>query len=187
MIICAIGERKSPPGSNSAPRLKPPSLCEGWIADLLARDLTLYSRQDISSLPAELGLVDRLSAENFDVLSTALAWQIDDAEGKEPDEAALVGHALAVASRHAYAIHGPSKLDWIGHFVASINGPLWEDFANSAAEALGRNPNALEAFVVFLTTIVTRANEPPDTLTEIPPRRASMATSRWCRTRLALA
>ena len=30
------------------------AVCEGWIEDLLARDLTLYSRQDIGSLPADL-------------------------------------------------------------------------------------------------------------------------------------
>ena len=152
------------------------AVCERWIADLLARDLMLYSRQDIGSLPADLNLVDRLSVEKLDGLSEALAWQIDDAEGREPDEAALIGHALAAASGHAYAIHGPGKLDWIGHFVASIYGPLWEDFADSAAEALGRNPDALEAFVDFIAAIVTRANDAPDTVTEIPPRRASMAS-----------
>ncbi|HUC67400.1 MAG TPA: hypothetical protein VMA53_18300 [Stellaceae bacterium] len=152
------------------------AVCERWIADLFARDLMVYSRQDIGSLPADLNLVDRLSVERLEGLSEALAWQIDDAEGREPDEAALIGHALAAASGHAYAIHGPGKLDWIGHFVASIYGPLWEDFADSAAEALGRNPDALEAFVDFLAAIVTRANEAPDTVTEIPPRRASMAS-----------
>lgn len=152
------------------------AVCEHWIADLLARDIMLYSRQDIRSLPADLNLVDRLSVEKLDGLSEALAWQIDDAEGREPGEAALIGHALAAASGHAYAIHGPGKLDWIGHFVASIYGPLWEDFADSAAEALGRDPDALEAFVDFLAAIVTKANDAPDTVTEIPPRRASMAS-----------
>jgi len=152
------------------------AVCERWIADLLARDLMLYSRQDIGSLPADLNLVDRLTAEKLEGLSEALSWQIDDAEGREPDEAALIGHALAAASGHTYAIRGPGKLDWIGHFVASIYGPLWEDFADSAAEALGKNPNALEAFVDFLAAIVTRANDAPDTVTEIPPRRASMAS-----------
>jgi hypothetical protein len=152
------------------------AVCERWIADLLARDLTLYSRHDLVSLPADLSLVDRLSAGNLDGLSTALAWQVKDAEGKEPDEAALIGHALAAASGHAYAVHGPGKLDWIGHFVASINGATWEDFADSAALALGKDPDRLEAFVDFLAGIVTRANEAPDTVTEIPPRRASMAS-----------
>jgi hypothetical protein len=52
----------------------------------LARDLTLYSRQDLGSLPADLSLVDRLSAEKLDGLSAALAWQIEDAEGKEPEK-----------------------------------------------------------------------------------------------------
>jgi hypothetical protein len=152
------------------------ALCERWIADLLARDLTLYSRQDLRSLPAELSLVDRLSAKKLDGLSEAIAWRIEDAEGKEPDEAALIGHALAAASGNAYAIHGPGKLDWIGHFVASIEGGLWEVFADSAAQALGGKSDVLEAFVDFLATIVTRANDTPDTVTEIPPRRASMAS-----------
>jgi hypothetical protein len=152
------------------------AVCERWIADLLARDLALYSKQDLGSLPADLSLVDRLSAEKLDGLSAALGWQIDDAEGKEPDEAALIGHALAAASGHAYAVHSPGKLDWIGHFVASIDGASWEVFADSAAKALGRNPETLEAFVDFLAAIVTRANDAPDTVTEIPPRRASMAS-----------
>jgi hypothetical protein len=152
------------------------AVCERWIADLLARDLTLYSRQDIGSLPADLSLVNRLSAEKLDGLSAALAWQIEEREGKEPDEAALIGHALAAASGGAYAIHGPGKLDWIGHFVATIDSALWEDFAGSAAKALGRNPDVLQAFVDFLASIVTRANDAPDTVTEIPPRRASMAS-----------
>ncbi|WP_288048231.1 hypothetical protein [Acidiphilium sp.] len=152
------------------------AVCERWIVDLLARDLTLYSRQDLGSLPADLSLVDRLSAEKLDGLSAALAWQIEDAEGKEPDEAPLIGHVLAAASGHAYAIHGPGKLDWIGHFVASIDGASWEDFADAAAQVLGRNPDVQEAFVDFLATIVTKANDAPDTVTEIPPRRASMAS-----------
>ena len=79
-------------------------------------------------------LVDRLSAEKLDGLSAALAWQIDDGEGKEPDEAALIGHVLAAAGGRAYAVGGPGNLEWIGHFVASIYGPLWEDFADSAAD-----------------------------------------------------
>ena len=152
------------------------AVCERWIADLLARGVTLYSRQDLGSLAADLSLVDRLSAEKLDGLSAALAWQIEDAEGKEPHEAALIGHALAAASGHAYAVRGPGKLDWIGHFVASIDGASWEVFADSAAAALGTNPETLEAFVDFLAAIIARANDAPDTVTEIPPRRASMAS-----------
>lgn len=34
----------------------------------------------------------------------------------------------------------------------------------------------MEAYVDFLAAIVTRANDAPDTVTEIPPRRASMAS-----------
>ena len=138
--------------------------------------VTLYSRQDLGSLAADLSFVDRLSAEKLDGLSAALAWQIEDAEGKEPHEAALIGHALAAASGHAYAVRGPGKLDWIGHFVASIDGASWEVFADFAAVALGTKPRMLEAFVDFLAAIIARANDAPDTVTEIPPRRASMAS-----------
>ena len=42
------------------------AVCERWIVDLLARDLTLYSRKDLGSLPADLSLVDRLSAEKLE-------------------------------------------------------------------------------------------------------------------------
>ena len=108
-------------------------------------------------------------------MSAALAWQIEDGEGKEPDEAALIGHALAAASGHAYAVYGPDKLEWIGGFVASIYGPLWEDLPNRGGGA-GQQSRALEAFVDFLTGIVIKANEAPDTVTQIPPRRASMAS-----------
>ena len=113
------------------------AVCERWIADLLARGVTLYSRQDLGSLAADLSLVDRLSAEKLDGLSAALAWQIEDAEGKEPHEAALIGHALAAASGHAYAVRGPGKLDWIGHFVASIDGASWEVFAEFCGGGTG--------------------------------------------------
>ena len=152
------------------------AVCEGWIEDLLARDRTPYSRQDIDSLPADLSLVDRLSAAKLAGLSAALAWQIDTRVGKEPDEAALIGHALAAASGRAYAVHGPDKLEWIGGFVASIYGPLWEDFAESAAETLAKYPPALEAYIDFLAAIVVKANEAPDTVTQFPPRHASMAS-----------
>jgi hypothetical protein len=37
-------------------------VCEHWIADLLAHELTLYSPRNLDSLPADLSLVDRLSA-----------------------------------------------------------------------------------------------------------------------------
>jgi hypothetical protein len=144
------------------------AVCESWIADLLDRGLTLHSRQDLASLPADMRLVDRLSL--------ALEWQIEDVEGKEPSNAALIGHALAAASGRAYAVHGPGKLDWIGHFVTSINGLLWEDFADSAAKVLRGNPDLLEEFIGFLAGIIARANDAPDTVTDIPPRGASMAS-----------
>jgi hypothetical protein len=152
------------------------AVCESWLADLLDRDLALYSRQDLASLPADLSLVDRLSTAKLDGLSLALKWQIEGAEGKEPAEAALIGYALAVAGGRAYAVHGPGKLDWIGHFVATIDGLSWEDFADSAAKALCESPNLLEDFIGLLAGIIARANDSPDTVTEIPPRRASMAS-----------
>ena len=178
MTICAIGARGSPAWLEQRTEAETATaVCERWIADLLARDLTLYSRQDIGSLPADLNLVDRLSVEKLDGLSEALAWQIEDAEGREPDEAALIGHALAAASGHAYAIHGPGKLDWIGHFVASIDGALVGGFCRfCSARRWAGIPTLLEAFVDFIAAIVTRANDAPDTVTEIPPRRASMAS-----------
>ena len=152
------------------------SVCESWIADLLDRGLTLHSRQDLASLSADMRLVERLSAAKFEGLSLALEWQTKDAEGKEPAEAALIGHALAAASGRAYAVHGPCKLDWIVHFVTSINGLLWEDFADSAAKVFRGNPDLLEEFIGFLAGIIVRANDAPDSVTDIPPRGASMAS-----------
>ncbi len=152
------------------------AVCESWIADLLDCGLTLHSRQDLASLPTDMRLVDRLSAAKFDGLSLALEWQIKDAESKEPAEAALIGHALAAASGRAYAVHGPGKLDWIGHFVTSINGLLWEDFADSAAKVFRGNPDLLEEFIGCLAGIIVRANDAPDSVTDIPPRGASMAS-----------
>ncbi|MDA8416559.1 MAG: hypothetical protein M0Z78_05760 [Betaproteobacteria bacterium] len=152
------------------------TVCESWIADILDRGLTLYSRHDLASLPADMRLIDRLSTAKLDGLALALKWQIEDAEGKEPAEAALIGHALAAASGRAYAIYGPSKLDWIGHFVASINGLLWEDFADFAAKVFRESPDLLEDFIGFLTGIIASANDAPDTVTEIPPWCESMAS-----------
>ena len=163
------------------------AVCESWIADLLDRGLTLYSRHDLVSLPADMSLVDRLSAAKFDGLSLALKWQIEDAEGKAPAEAALIGYALAAASGRAYAVHGSSKLEWIGNFVASINSLLWEDFADFAAKVFRENPDLLEKFIGFLAGIIARANDAPDTVTEIPPRCESMASivEQFARTRMS--
>ena len=152
------------------------TVCESWIADILDRGLTLYSRHDLASLPADMRLIDRLSTAKLDELALALKWQIEDAEGKEPAEAALIGHALATASGRTYAVHGPDKLDWIGHFVASINGLLWEDFADSAAKVFRGNQDLLEEFIGFLAGIIVRANDAPDSVTDILPRGASMAS-----------
>ncbi len=152
------------------------TVCETWITDLLDQGLALHSRHDIASLPADLLLVDRLSAAKFNGLALALKWQIEDAEGKEPTEAALISHALAAASGRTYAVHGPGKLDWIGHFVASINGLLWEDFADSAAKVFRGNQDLLEEFIGFLAGIIVRANDAPDSVTDIPLRGASMAS-----------
>lgn len=161
------------------------AVCESWIADLLDRGLTLHSRHDLASLPADLLLVDRLAAAKFDGLALALKWQIEDAEGKEPAEAALIGHALAAASGRAYAVHGPNKLDWVGHFVASINSLLWEGFADSAAKMFRENSVLLEKFVNFLDEIIAKANDTPDSVTDIPPRYTSMAliVEQFARTR----
>jgi hypothetical protein len=163
------------------------AVCERWIADILDRGLTLHSRHDLASLPADMSLVDRLSAAKFDGLSLALKWQIEDAEGKAPAEAALIGHELAAASGRAYAVHDPGKLDWIGHFVASINSLLWEEFANFAAKEFRENPDLLEKFIGFLAGIIARANDAPDTVTEIPPRCESMASivEQFARTRMS--
>lgn len=152
------------------------TICEIWIADLLVRGLILHSRQELASLPAGMHLVDRLSAAGFDGLSLALDWKTKSAEGKEPDEVALIEYALAVASGRAYAAHGPDKLDWFGQFVASFNGLLWEDFAAAAATAFRENSDFLEKFISFLYGIIERASDAPDTLTEISPRCKSMAS-----------
>lgn len=151
-------------------------ICEIWIADLLDRGLILHSMQNLASLPADMHLVDRLSEAGFDGLSLALDWRTKSAEGKESEEVALIEHALAAASGRAYAAHGPDKLDWIGQFVASFNGLLWEDFAAAAATVFREDSDLLERFVGFLDGIIERANGAPDTLTEIPPRCASMAS-----------
>ena len=177
MTICAIGARGSLPGSNSVPRLKPPPPCASAGSPTVARDLMLYSRQDIGSLPADLNLVDRLSVEKLDGLSEALAWQIDDAEGREPDEAALIGHALGGRERTCLCDlwSRQARLDWPFRRV-DLRPTLGGFCRFRQLEALGRNPDALEAFVDFIAAIVTRANDAPDTVTEIPPRRASMAS-----------
>lgn len=162
-------------------------VCENWIADILDRGFTLHSRHDLASLPADMLLVDRLSAAKFDRLALALKWQIEDAEGKEPAEAALIGHALAAASGRAYALHGLGKIDWIGHFVASINCLFWDDFANFAAKEFRENPGLLEKFSGFLAGIIASANDAPDTVTEIPPRYESTASivEQFARTRMS--
>ena len=153
------------------------AVCERWIADLLERGLTLYSRQDLGSLAAESEVLSiGCLPKNLMACPQPSPGRSKTRKARSRDEAALIGHALAAASGHAYAVHGPGKLDWIGHFVASIDGASWEDFADSAAAALGRNPERLEAFVDFLAAIIAKANDAPDTVTEIPLRRASMAS-----------
>jgi hypothetical protein len=153
------------------------AVCESWIADVLDRGLMLHSRHDLESLPEDLNLFDRLSAAGLDALSAALRWQVEVIEGHEPPEAALIDHALAVAAGRAYAIQGPERLDWIGHFVATITVLLWDTFADAAAQILGERPDCLEAFSGFLDSIVAQANDVPDSVVETPPRYASMAAS----------
>lgn len=152
------------------------AICEAWIADVLAQGFTLEQGQDWTSLPADLRLTDRLSAEGLDALSSALVWQVEDRLGREPPEAALIGHALAVACGHAYALHGPDALPDIGGFIASINNLLWEDFADAVAETLRGMPDALQAFGDFVGEIVVQTNTAPDSVIETPHREPSLAS-----------
>ena len=152
------------------------AICEAWIADVLARGFTLKQGQDWTSLPADLRLTDRLSAKGLDALSSALVWQIEDRLGHEPPEAPLIGHALAVACGRAYALHGPGALPDIGGFIASVNDLLWEDFADTAAEALRGVPDALQAFSDFVGRIVAETNTAPDSMIEAPHWEPSLAS-----------
>ena len=153
------------------------AVCDSWIADVLNRGLTLHSRHDLASLPADLNLFDRLSAAGLDGLAAALRWLVEDIEGHEPPEAALIEHAVAVAAGRAYAIQGPERLGWIGHFVATITAPLWDTFADAAAQTLGERPDCLEAFNGFLNSIVGQANDAPESVIETMPRYPSMAAA----------
>jgi hypothetical protein len=152
------------------------AICERWIDDLVAGRQELPSRHDFPALPSELNLLSRLSAAGLGPLAGALAWQIDNREGLEPPEAPLIGHALAVASGHAYAKHGPHKLVWIGHFVSTIDSQAWEDFADSAAQALRQNADWLSEFIDFAADIIKTANDEPERVIQMPPRQASMSS-----------
>ncbi|WP_152535663.1 hypothetical protein [Bradyrhizobium sp. Ai1a-2] len=147
------------------------------MAELAARGLTLYSRQGLRSLPSDLSLLERLSTKGLDGLSEALSWQSEDQEGKEPDGAVLISHALAVAGGRTYATHGPGKLDWIGHFVAAVDNLSWETFADSSGETLARDPVLLDRFTSCLVEIATMASEAPDTVIESSPRGPSAAST----------
>lgn len=151
-------------------------ICERWVRDLADGGRVLHSRHDLPALSPELSLVTRLFEANLGALSDALAWKIDGGEGLEPAEAPLIGHALAVASGRAYAVYGPRKLGWIGHLVSTIDSQAWEAFADSAAAALREDVDRRSEFVEFLAGIIEEANDEPDRMTEIPPRRASMAS-----------
>ncbi len=151
-------------------------ICERWVRDLADNGRVLHSRHDLPALSTELSLVTRLFEANLGALSDALAWKIDGGEGVEPAEAALIGHALALACGRAYAVYGPCKLSWIGHLVSTIDSQAWEVFADSAAAALREDADRWSEFVEFLTAIIEEANDEPDRVTEIPPRRASMAS-----------
>lgn len=151
-------------------------LCETWVRDLLNSGREPRSRHDLSHLPPELNLAARLSDAGLRAYADALAWQLDRGEGTEPGEAALISHALAVASGRTFAAHGPDKLHWIGDLVATVDTQSWDAFADSAAEALSDDADQRSAFVQFLTGIVEEANEAPDRVVEIPPRNASMAS-----------
>ena len=152
------------------------AVCERWVHDVVDSGREPHSRDDIPGLPPELSLITRLSDPGLRAYADALAWQIDGGEGIEPAEAPLIGYALAVASGRAYAAHGPAKLQWIGCLVSTIDGQAWEPFADSAAVALSENAHQYSVFVEFLTGIIQEANNAPDSLTEIPPHRTSMAS-----------
>lgn len=152
------------------------AICEAWIADVLAQGVTLEHGQDWTSLPADLRLADRLSAAGLDALASALTWQVEDRLGDEPAEAALIGHALAVAGGRAYALRGPDALPGVGGFISSINNLLWEDFADAAAETLRGAPDALEAFGDFVGQIVVQTNTAPDSVIDTPYREPSLAS-----------
>ena len=143
---------------------------------MLAQGFTLEHGQGWASPPAELRLADRLSAAGLDALSSALTWQVEDRLGHEPAEAALIGHALAVACGRAYALRGPDALPGIGGFIASVNNVLWEDFADAAAETLRGAPDALQAFGDFVGEIVVQTNTAPDSVVETPHREPSLAS-----------
>jgi hypothetical protein len=151
------------------------AICEAWISDVLAQGYTLEHGHDWTSLPADLRLADRLSAAGLDALSLALTWQVEDRLGHEPDEAALIGHALAVAAGRAYALRGVQALPDIGGFISSISHFLWEDFADAAAETMRETPDALQAFGDFISDIVMQANTAPDSVIETARREPSFA------------
>jgi len=149
--------------------------CWKWVSDLLNSGEKPYSRNDLPKLPLDLSLVARLSDAGYSSFSDALAWQIDGGSGIEPAEAALVGRALAIGSGQAYVDLGPEKADGLGFLISTIDHQAWEAFANSASEKLRENSESLELFVAYLRGIVKKSNEEPDSVTEFPPQRGSMA------------
>jgi hypothetical protein len=151
-------------------------ICEQWVRGLVDAGYTLHSRHDLPALPPQLDLVARLAEADLGTLSDALAWQIDGGAGVEPAEAALIGHALAVACGRAYAAYGAGKLSWIGHLISTLDNQAWETFADSAAGALRENAEQRCAFLDFLTGILSEARDEPDKVAEVPPRRASFAS-----------
>jgi hypothetical protein len=151
-------------------------LCEAWVHDLVDGGYEPQSRHELPGLPSELSLVNRLSDAGYHEHANALAWLIDDGEGIEPAEAPLIAHALAMASGRAYVAHGAGELHWIGHLVSTIDRQAWEAFADSSAATLSEDADRRSAFVEFLTAIIQKASDAPDSVAEIPPRCASMAS-----------
>lgn len=152
------------------------SVCERWVMDLVDGGVELFSRDDLPGLPTELNLGKRLSAAKLDSLSAAIGWQTEVAQGTEPADAAFIGHALAIASGRAYVAHGPRILSWIGHVVATVDHQGWEAFADAAAAELRRNAAKREQFIEQLTEVVQEANDDPDSMSEVPSRRVSIAS-----------
>lgn len=138
------------------------AICVTWIADVSDKGFVLESKKDWVSLPIDLHLVDRLSAQGLDGLSSALKWQLEDCSEQRPARADLIGHALAVAAGRYYALHAAHAHALTSCLIASIDILPWEDFADATAESLRNNPGALAAFGDFVAQIVSEATVSPE-------------------------
>lgn len=152
------------------------AICLTWIADVSAQGFVLESRQDWASLPIDLHLVDRLSAQGLDGLSSALRWQLEDCSEQRPAKADLIGHALAVAAGRYYALHASHVHAVTSCLIASIDILLWEDFADATAETLRNNPDALVAFGDFVAQIVLETRVSPEKVSRMFGLEHSLAS-----------